>query len=87
MAKTEFYNKANETMTPKQRASYLNRKLKWIARYAYDHAPAMKEIMDNAGVKPSQIRTLKDLEKLPITMRDHLVGLQKKNPPFRRDSL
>lgn len=82
MAKSEFYNKTNETMTPKQRASYLNRKLKWIARYAYDHAPAMKEIMDNAGVKPSQIRTLKDLEKLPITMRDHLVGLQKKNPPF-----
>jgi len=78
----DYYNKINETMSAKKRASYLNQKLKWIAQYAYDHAPAMKEIMDNAGVKPSQIRTMKDLEKLPITMRDHLIGFQKKKPPF-----
>jgi phenylacetate-CoA ligase len=82
MPEGDFYHKANETMTAKQRTSYLNRKLKWMAQYAYDHAPAMKEIMDNAGVKPSQIRTTQDLEKLPITMRDHLIGYQKKAPPF-----
>jgi phenylacetate-CoA ligase len=74
MSEGNFYHQANETMTAKQRASYLNRKLKWIAQYAYDHSPAMKEIMDNAGVKPSQIRTTQDLEKIPITMRDHLIG-------------
>src|SRR4030067_3552616 len=82
MSEGNFYHQANETMTAKQRASYLNRKLRWIAQYAYDHAPAMKEIMDKARMKPTHIRTTKDLEKLPITMRDHFIDYQKKNPPF-----
>jgi len=82
MPRDDFYNKAKETMPAKARASYANQKLKWIAKYAYDHSPAMKEVMDGAGVKPSQIRTTKDLEKLPITMRDHFIDFQKKNPPF-----
>jgi phenylacetate-CoA ligase len=82
MLKEDFYHRANETMSVKKRTAYLNRKLRWIAQYAYDHAPAMKEIMDKAGMKPTHIRTTKDLEKLPITMRDHFIDYQKKNPPF-----
>jgi len=82
MPRDDLYDKAKETMSEKARASYANQKLKWIAKYAYDHAPAIKEVMERAGVKPSHIRTTKDLEKLPITMRDHLIDFQKKSPPF-----
>ena len=38
--------------------------------------------MDSVGLKPKDIQTLKDLEKLPITKKADLVELQKKNPPF-----
>ena len=35
-----------------------------------------------SGLKPKDIQTLKDLEKLPITKKTDLIDLQKKNPPF-----
>ncbi len=38
--------------------------------------------MDSAGLKPKDIRTIKDLEKIPITKKADLIELQKKNPPF-----
>lgn len=71
-----------ETMSTKERKKYANQRLKDIVRYAYQNAPAVKEKMDRAGVKPAQIRTNKDLEKIPITRKDDFTTLQKKNPPF-----
>ncbi len=50
--------------------------------YAYEKAPAIKKKLDQAKVKPGDIKTVKDLEKLPITEKADLIGLQKKNPPF-----
>jgi phenylacetate-CoA ligase len=38
--------------------------------------------MDSAGLKPKDVQTLKDLEKIPITKKTELMELQKKNPPF-----
>ena len=38
--------------------------------------------MDSVGLKPKDIQTIKDLEKIPITKKTELVELQKKNPPF-----
>jgi phenylacetate-CoA ligase len=38
--------------------------------------------MDSAGLKPKDIQTIKDLEKIPITQKTELMELQKKNPPF-----
>ena len=48
----------------------------------YENAPAIQEKMDKAGVHPAQIRTMKDLEKIPITRKDDFTTLQKQNPPF-----
>jgi len=42
----------------------------------------VKEIFDRAGVSPAQIRTVKDLERLPITRKTDLMELQKANPPY-----
>ena len=38
--------------------------------------------LDSAGLKPKDIQTIKDLEKIPITKKTELMELQKKNPPF-----
>jgi phenylacetate-CoA ligase len=38
--------------------------------------------LDSVGLKPKDIQTTKDLEKIPITKKAELVELQKKNPPF-----
>ena len=69
-------------MDSEKRFEYLNRRLRGIAQYAYKHSPAIKNKMDAAGVKPRDIQTVKDLEKLPITKKTELMELQKKNPPL-----
>lgn len=71
-----------ETMTTSERRQFQNRKLKQIIAYAYEKAPAIKKKLDKAKVKPGDIRTVKDLEKLSITEKADLVGMQKKKPPF-----
>ncbi|MFC1974400.1 phenylacetate--CoA ligase family protein [Chloroflexota bacterium] len=42
----------------------------------------MRAIFDKAGVSSAQIRTVKDLERLPITRKTDLIELQKANPPY-----
>ena len=77
-----FLKKNIETMLQKKRLEYLNQKLRGIIQYAYKNSQAFKNKMDSAGLKPKDIQTTKDLEKIPITKKADLVELQKKNPPF-----
>ncbi|MGQ9646539.1 MAG: phenylacetate--CoA ligase family protein [Thermodesulfobacteriota bacterium] len=64
------------------RVKILSKKLVDIVSYAYRHAPAFRAKMDRAGVTPSDIKTLKDLDKVPVTPQSEMVSLQKENPPF-----
>jgi len=84
MGKKEAQKPVTSTgrMPAKERKKYTDGRLREIVRYAYQNAPAIKEKMDEAGVKPVQIRTVKDLEKIPITRKDNFTALQKQNPPF-----
>lgn len=77
-----FFKKNLETMPHKKRLEYLNRKLRGIVQYAYKHSIAIKNKFDSVGLKPKDIQTIKDLEKIPITKKPELMELQKKNPPF-----
>jgi phenylacetate-CoA ligase len=38
--------------------------------------------MDSKGIKPKDIRTYQDLEKLPVTRKTDVIELQKSHPPF-----
>lgn len=71
-----------ERMPPEERQKHLEERMREIIAYAYERAPAVKERLDKAGVKPSDIRTVKDLEKIPLLRKDDLIALQKANPPF-----
>ncbi|MFH0914322.1 MAG: AMP-binding protein [Chloroflexota bacterium] len=79
--KNEYFDKL-ETMSPGEREAYVSRKLAQVVRYAYRQALAMKELMDKAGTSPSQVRTVKDLEKIPITRKTELIEAQKSRPPY-----
>ncbi len=43
------------------------RKLRQTVAYIYEKVPAYQKKMDEAGVRPGDIQTLKDLERLPFT--------------------
>jgi phenylacetate-CoA ligase len=77
-----FLKKNLETLPPKKRIEYLNRRLRGIIQYAYKHSIAVKNKFDSVGLKPKDIQTVRDLEKIPITKKTELMELQKKNPPF-----
>lgn len=77
----EFFD-ALENMPAAAREDFLNRQLAETVAHAYEHAPATRRMMDDAGVKPGDIRTVKDLEKLPVTRKNDLIEMQKNDPPF-----
>jgi phenylacetate-CoA ligase len=59
-----------------------NEKLHHILQYAYDNAPAVKAVLDGVSLLPDQIKTLSDLDKVPVTTKDRLAELQQADPPF-----
>ncbi|MBI5668086.1 MAG: phenylacetate--CoA ligase family protein [Chloroflexi bacterium] len=50
--------------------------------HAYAHAPAIRRILDNAGVTPADIQGAADLAKIPVLSKDELVKIHADNPPF-----
>ena len=77
----EFFDEL-EIMPPEKRESYFNARLRKVVNYAYRHSPSVKEMFDRVKVRPSQMRTVKDLEELPITRKTDLIELQKVRPPY-----
>jgi len=59
------------------RALQLDR-LKWSVSHAYQNVPFYKNSFDKAGVVPSDIKSLDDLEQIPFTVKDDL----RSNYPF-----
>jgi phenylacetate-CoA ligase len=47
-------------------------RLKTTVSRCYDHIPFYRKKMDELGVKPSDIRTLSDVRKLPFTVKDDM---------------
>jgi phenylacetate-CoA ligase len=79
--KDEFFDKL-ETMPAAAREKYLNQKLIGHINHTYKHAPAVKRLFQRAGIGPGDIRTVKDLEKLPVTRKTDLLEMQKAQLPF-----
>lgn len=65
-----FFQKEIETLTRKQIEAVQLERLKRIVAYAYDNVPFYTRRMDEAGVKPKDIATLKDVTKLPFTTKE-----------------
>jgi phenylacetate-CoA ligase len=58
--------------TSKRMVELQTRKLRRTVDYVYRYVPYYRETMDAMGVKPSDIRSLADVHKLPITRREQL---------------
>lgn len=55
--------------------AFQNRRLRRIVAHAYDRVPYYRRLFDGAGVKPRDIRTVSDLERIPVTSKADLRGL------------
>ncbi len=80
--KRGFYDEAQETMPPAERAKSQREMLRDTVLHAYEHAPATRKKMDDAGVRPGDVREVADLRKIPVTRKADLKHIQKGDPPF-----
>ena len=71
-----------ERLPTPEREEKMALKLQQLIKYAYENAPGFKARMDKAGIIPSAINTLPDLQKVPVLRKDDLIQMQKDNPPF-----
>ncbi|MDR0305515.1 MAG: phenylacetate--CoA ligase [Chitinispirillales bacterium] len=62
----------NETMPAAQLKELQSERLRAIIKKVYDKVPFYKAKMDEADVKPSDIRDISDLSKLPFTTKDEM---------------
>ncbi len=60
----------------------LDQRLHAQIAHAYTHAPAIRGLLDAAGVQPDDIQTVTDLPRIPVTSKDMLVKIHQENPPF-----
>lgn len=77
-----YFQREKELMSRRRREAYLVGRLSQILRYGYRYSKAIQGRFDAGGIKPEKIKTLRDLEKLPITKKADLVNSQKQTPPF-----
>ena len=63
---TNYYQKDIETMPRGQIRALQEEKLKKQVKHVYEHVPYYRDLMDKKGVKPEDIKTLDDIQKLPF---------------------
>ena len=67
-----YWNEEIETMDAERLSALQDERLREQVRYTYDRVPFYKKMFDEAGAQPGDIRTAKDLEKLPFTAKTDL---------------
>jgi len=80
--RTRGHFKAEEALSRDQQEAIRLERLARTVSQAYAQAPAVKAKLDSVGAGPEEIRSLEDLERLPVTEKADLVRLQAENPPF-----
>lgn len=77
----KFYDEL-ETISLRERHTKLEKRLRAVISNAYRFAPATRSIMNRKNLKPRDVQTYKDLEKLPVTRKTDVIELQKVHPPY-----
>ncbi|MDD5922779.1 MAG: phenylacetate--CoA ligase, partial [Eubacteriales bacterium] len=68
----KIWNPEMECASREDMRALQSEKLRKIVRYTYDRVKIYRDKMDEAGVKPEDIKTIDDIVKLPFTTREDL---------------
>lgn len=67
-----IWNREAECMTAGEMEELQLKRLQEVVKRAYENVPYYQKAFDDAGVKPEDIKTLQDIEKLPFTSKTDL---------------
>jgi phenylacetate-CoA ligase len=78
-----FWNRRAETIPRAQLDALHLERVKRLVVYAYENTAFYRRKFDQAGVKPSDIRSLADYKRLvPVSDKSEFIGLQQERPPY-----
>lgn len=78
MADKKCWNPKMETLPLKELKALQLKKLRQLVKYCYENSKFYRKKFAESGLKPGDIKTLDDVQKLPFTMKDNL----RENYPF-----
>lgn len=68
----EAYRSMKRQYSPDKLHLMRNKKLRHLVEYSYYNIKYYRELFDKSGITPSDIKTLEDIEKIPITTKQDL---------------
>jgi len=77
-----YYDRKRETMGLRARRRYQEGWVTALVAHAYRKAPGFRRRLDAAGLEPRDVRTLEDLDRLPVVKKAAMPDLQRQDPPF-----
>jgi phenylacetate-CoA ligase len=77
-----YYDRKRETMGPRARRAYQDRWVRVLVAHAWRRAPGVRRRLEAAGLRPAAVRTLADLDRLPVLKKAAMPDLQRADPPF-----
>jgi phenylacetate-CoA ligase len=77
-----YHDEQLETLPWEEKKRLLENQLQRAVLIAFEEAPAMREKFNEAGMGPTDIRTLEDLQSLAITPKAQMRQFQQASPPL-----
>jgi phenylacetate-CoA ligase len=77
-----YYDRKRETLGIRARRAYQDRWVRALVAHAWRRAPGVRRRMEAAGLRPAAVRTLADLDRLPVMKKAAMPDLQRADPPF-----
>jgi len=57
-------------------------KFQYLVKFAYENSPFYRKKWEESGIKPSDVKTLEDVAKLPVLTKEDFQRDQMENPPY-----
>lgn len=81
--KSLYWNECIETMPREELEAIHLKRLRGVIQYAFDNVPMYTKLYRHAGVKPEDIRSIKDyIDMIPVIDKKNIVQFQQSSPPF-----
>ena len=77
-----YHDEQLETLAWEEKKRLMENQLQRAVLIAYEEAPAMREKFKEAGMGPTDIRSLEDLQSVAITPKAQMRQQQQASPPF-----
>jgi phenylacetate-coenzyme A ligase PaaK-like adenylate-forming protein len=85
--KQKYWNPVLETLPHEKIRQLQLNKFKQIFKWTYDHSKFHRQLYDQSGIKPEDIRSFKDIKQVPKVEKSMMRDIQRKDPfpPDQRD--